>query len=157
MFRYIMTIGVAMIAVLSSQAQIVVPAFSFKTLEDKVYTNENLDLNRPTMIMNYDPYCDHCNEQAEIIKAAAEKFVDKKVHFVFVTFIPEKDAINEFMNKHFAGTKLTYTFLLDADIKFENYFGYSDDAINIFLYKPGQKKAKYFGEEQTAETLLKYL
>lgn len=141
----------------SSLAQIQVPAFSFKTLEDKEFTQAQLDANKPTMIMNYDPYCDHCNEQAEIIRKAASKFKEKNVQFVFVTFIPEKEATEEFIKTHFEGTELDYTFLLDPEIQFESYFGYTDDALNIFLYKAKGGKPKYFGEEQSAETLLNNL
>ncbi|MCI4671146.1 MAG: redoxin family protein [Bacteroidia bacterium] len=141
----------------SSLAQIKVPAFSFKTLDGKDFTQSELKTDRPTMIMNYDPYCDHCNEQAETIKKAASKFKEKNVQFVFVTFIPEKEATEEFIKNHFEGTGLDYTFLLDPEIRFESYFGYTDDALNIFLYKAKGGKPKYFGEEQSAETILNNL
>ncbi len=142
---------------LPSYSQIKVPSFSFQTLDGKVFTQDNLDRELPTLIMNYDPYCDHCNKQGEIIKEAAEKFKARNVQLIFVTFIPEKEATEEFMKKHFEGTGLNYTFLLDSDITFESYFGYTDDALNIFLYKPDGKRPAYFGEEQEAKVLLKHL
>lgn len=154
------TIALTFLSILfasSTFAQIKVPAFSFKTLEGEEFTQAQLDSKKPTMIMNYDPYCDHCNDQAEIIKKAASKFKEKNVQFVFVTFIPEKEATEAFIQKHFEGTGLNYTFLLDPNISFESYFGYTDDALNIFLYKTKGGKAKYFGEEQSAETLLNNL
>ena len=107
--------------------------------------------------MNYDPYCEHCNEQAEIIKKSSDLFKAKDIHFVFVTFIPEREATEEFIINHFEGTGFNYTFLLDPDIKFEDYFGYTSDSFNIYLYKNSGDRAKYFGKEQSAETLLKNL
>ncbi|MEM6348890.1 MAG: redoxin domain-containing protein [Bacteroidota bacterium] len=140
----------------SLNAQIVMPAFAFSDLEGKTFTNADLDMDKPIFVMMFDPYCEHCEAQASNIAEQAEKF--EHVQFVFVTLEPEVSAITTFRDKHFGDTNIDQLyFLMDTDVAFESYFGYTDDSVNIYLYHPDRKKPKYFGEEQTAEVLLKYL
>ncbi|MEM9897332.1 MAG: hypothetical protein AAF789_13265 [Bacteroidota bacterium] len=138
-----------------AQSKSTYPNFSFYDLEGKVASSDMLDRSKPTFIMQFDPYCDHCSEQAEMIAEAAEQF--KNVQFVFVTFIPEPEAIKNFEKQHFEGKELDVHFFQDLDFQFETYFGYSETAISIFLYKPGKKQPKFFGKEVPVETLLNYL
>ena len=140
----------------SLQAQIYVPSFYFTDLEGEGFTNASLVQDIPTMVMLFDPYCEHCDQQAEWIAGAAEEL--KHVQFVFVTIEPEVEPIKAFKERHFSKVDLpNLHFLQDLNFKFEDYFGYTDDAVNIYLYKPGKKQPKYFGKEQKAEVLLKYL
>ncbi len=137
-------------------SQIEFPSFYFTDLDGQAFTPANLDLEKPTMIMLFDPYCDHCDHQAEWIAGAAEQF--KEVQFVFVTIESEKKPILDFKERHFSEVDIPHMhFLQDLNFKFEDYFGYTDDAVNIYLFKPGKKQPKYFGSEQKAEILLKYL
>lgn len=140
----------------SLNAQIVLPAFEFTDLEGESFTPAQLDLDKPLMVMMFDPYCEHCEKQASWIAEQADKF--ENVQFVFVTLEPEVAAIQNFKEKHFGETGLDKLyFLQDTNVAFESYFGYTDDSVNIYLYHPDRKKPKYFGEEQAAEVLLKYL
>ncbi|MEL6673765.1 MAG: redoxin domain-containing protein [Bacteroidota bacterium] len=137
------------------QAQ--VPYFTFPDLDGKTFTHTQLDPNKSTMIMMFDPYCDHCETQAGWIAEAATKF--QHVQFVFVTIETEKEPIKAFRDKYFGKTSLKeqVKFLQDPDFMFEEYFGYTDDSVNIYLFKAGKKQRKYFGKETEAETLLKFL
>ncbi|MEO1384282.1 MAG: hypothetical protein AAFV78_13720 [Bacteroidota bacterium] len=141
--------------VASVKAQVLYPEFTFYDLEGKVATSETLDRSKSTFIMQFDPYCDHCNDQAETIAKSAEQFQD--VQFVFITFIPEPDAIQSFRDKHFKDTGLDVYFFQDLDFQFETYFGYTESALSIYLYKSGKRQPKFFGKEVPAETLLNYL
>ncbi|MEZ4777014.1 MAG: SCO family protein [Bacteroidia bacterium] len=132
------------------------PSFSFYDLEGKVFTQEKVRTDLSTMIMLFDPYCDHCAHQADWIAEAEKEF--ENVQLIFVTIEPETEVVKQFKEEHFGKTKLKYLyFLQDKDFSFETYFGYTDDAINIYLYKPGQRRPKYFGEEQEVLSLLKFL
>ena len=140
----------------NSYSQIQFPAFTFTDLSGKVFQHTDLDPNKSTMIMLFDPYCHHCEQQADWIHEAEENFKD--VQFVFVTIEPEKEPIIAFKEKHFENTQLEHLyFLQDLDFRFEDFFGYTDDAVNIYLYHPNKKQAKYFGSEQKTEILLKFL
>ena len=139
-----------------AQAQSSFPAFSFKNLKGEVFTQANLDPEKPAMIMMFDPYCDHCDQQAEWIAEAADQF--QETQFVFVTIEPEKHPIEDFRKRHFGEVNLPHLyFLQDLDFMFEGYFGYTDDAVNIYLFSPNRRQPKYFGKEQPVEVLKKHL
>lgn len=149
------TFLVLSVATVSGQERISLPYFSFYDLEGNPFTNESIDHTLPTMVMLFDPYCDHCDLQADRIQAEAKQFTDKNI--IFVTIEPEIEPIKDFANRHFAESGLQHLyFLQDKDFVFESYFGYTDDAVNIYLYRPGKKQPKYFGKEQEVAELLKH-
>ena len=138
------------------QAQSPIPTFSFQTLEGEEFTQNQLPADQSVLIMRFDPYCEHCDQQAEWIAAAAASFQD--IHLVFVSFLDEIDAIKDFQQRHFGEVELDHLyFLRDPDYQFEEYFGYTDESLVLYLYQPGKKSLKYFGKEQPAEVLLKFL
>lgn len=136
-----------------------VPPFSFQTLDGKSFTQENLTDGKSTFIMLFDPGCDHCQEQAKNIGEAAERFGN--VQLIFVSMFDDKEGIAHFHETYLGSSKLDVTFLVDptTGIDFENSFGYTDDPVYIHLFRmvDGKHKYKYFGHEQSAEELLKYL
>lgn len=140
----------------SLSAQIQLPAFEFQDLKGEAFTPAQLDANKSTFIMMFDPFCDHCQKQAEWIATAADQFQD--VQFVFVTLEPEIPYIEEFKEKYFGDSGLEHLFFVqDVNVGFESYFGYTDDVVNIYLYSPDKARPKYFGEETPADVLLNYL
>ncbi len=137
-------------------AQLAVPAFSFTDLSGEKYTQARLDPKQSALIIYFDPWCEHCNQQAEWIASRPAEF--SKVQILFVTFEPEKAPIEEFRQKHFSqGNWPRMVFLQDLDFQFDTYFGYTDDSLYIYCYKPGGGKGKYFGKEQRPEVLLNFL
>lgn len=142
-----------------SQAQMEIPSFSFTTLDGNTFTQAQLDTDKPVFVMMFDPYCEHCEAQAKYIAAEAEKFREKEVQFIWVTLEPDPEAIARFRDTHFEDTGLIpqMTFLMDSNVMFEEYFGYTMDPVNIYCFSPETGKQKYFGEEQEAAALLKYL
>ena len=143
-------------SLLSLRAQSPLPNFAFESLEGEAYTLENLDQTRSVLLMRFDPYCDHCDQQAEWIAEAADQF--ENIQLVFVSYLDEVEAIEAFRDRHFKESGLAELyFLRDPNYQFEEFFGYTDDSLNIYLYQPGKKKLKYFGEEQAADVLLTFL
>jgi peroxiredoxin len=144
------------VSLLSVRAQSPLPEFSFESMDGKAFTLENLDQTRSVLLMRFDPYCDHCDQQAEWIAEAADQF--ENIQLVFVSYLDEQEAIEAFRERHFGESGLTELyFLRDPNYQFEEFFGYTDDSLNIYLYQPGKKKLKYFGEEQAADILLTFL
>jgi hypothetical protein len=155
-FSILFPLLLLIVATAPLQGQISFPAFAFQDLEGNEFTPAKLDANTATMIMLFDPFCDHCETQATWIAEQADKF--KNVQFVFVTLEPEVKYIEEFRDRNFGETDLDKLyFVQDVNVAFESYFGYTDDVVNIYLYHPDRKRPKYFGEETPAEDLLKYL
>ncbi len=132
------------------------PAFAFTDLEGNVFTQQNLQPNLPTMVMYFDPYCDHCEHQASWIKEAESKF--KNVQLVFVTTEPEADATAAFKERIFKETQLKHLhFLIDSDFMFDGYFEGYYEAPSILLFDKNGKKVKTFSKETSAADLLKFL
>ncbi|MEM7374023.1 MAG: redoxin domain-containing protein [Bacteroidota bacterium] len=151
-FVFVILFGINQVLV----AQSPIPAFQFLDLNGETFTQSNLPEDQPVFIMRFDPYCEHCDTQAQWIAEAEEQFKD--IHLVFVSFLDEVDAIQDFQTRHFSDTQLEHLhFLRDPDYQFEEYFGYTDESLVIYLYQPGKKSLKYFGKEQAAEILLKFL
>ena len=142
-----------------SAQKVSLPAFSFTDLEGQPFSSAQLDAEKPVFVMMFDPYCDHCQTQAKHIAEAARQFKAKQVQFVWVTLEPDPEAITKFKNDYFgeSGLGSQMYFLMDSEIRFEDFFGYTDDPVNIYCFQPGKKQAKYFGEEQEADVLLNYL
>ncbi|MDX1907785.1 MAG: redoxin domain-containing protein [Bacteroidia bacterium] len=151
---YLLTAAVLLLTASGVLAQ-GLPWFSFQGLDGKAFTRDQLRKDQGVLVMLFDPYCDHCDQQAAWIAAAADKF--KNVQLIFVTIEPDKQAVAGFQNRHFANKGLNVRMLQDTGFKFETWFGYTDDSINIYCYKPGHQSAKYFGKETPVAELLKYL
>ncbi|RMG56673.1 MAG: hypothetical protein D6722_26125 [Bacteroidetes bacterium] len=136
-------------------AQSAIPNFSFLTLDGEPFTQAQIDLDKPALIIRFDPYCEHCEQQAEWIAEAQEAF--QHVQLIYVAF-EEVGPISEFRDRYFGeGEWPNLHFLRDENYQFEEFFGYTEEYLNVYAYKPGAKRLKYFGEEQPAEVLLKYL
>ncbi|MDP5172462.1 MAG: peroxiredoxin family protein [Bacteroidia bacterium] len=149
-------LGLLLGTMLPAFAQLSVPSFSFTDLSGATYNSAKLNQSKSALIIYFDPWCEHCNQQAEWIAARPDAF--KNVQILFVTFEPEKTPIQEFKNKYFSAAGWSnVVFLQDLDFQFETYFGYTDDPLYIYCYKPGGGKGKYFGEEQRAEVLINFL
>lgn len=147
-----LTFGMLLGLILPAAAQLAVPAFSFTDLEGEVYASTQLDQSKSALIIYFDPWCEHCNTQAEWISEHPSDFSD--VQILFITFEPEQEPIHEFKAKHFSASGWgNVKFLQDLDFQFESYFGYTDDALYIYCFKPDGSKGKYFGKEQPASVL----
>lgn len=140
---------------LTLQAQKKLPAFSFDDLAGKAFTNTSLKAGFPTIVFFYDPYCEHCNLQAEWIKESQAAF--KNVQLLWVTTEQDMTPIQEFKKKHFEGTSLDKVyFLKDTKFRFDSYFGYTE-APGIFVYNKEGVFLKDFRKETMAYDLLKTL
>jgi thiol-disulfide isomerase/thioredoxin len=137
-------------------AQSQLPAFSFTDLEGKEFTQQNLETGMATVVMFFDPYCDHCEQQAEWIREAEDKFKD--VQFLFVTTEPEQQPTALFREKHFGNTSLEHVhFLIDSNFMFDGYFEGYYEVPSILIYSAEGKRLKVLSKETPAEGLLKYL
>lgn len=151
-----MTLGILLLSLATAFGQLALPDFSFSDLEGNTFRASDLDQNESVLIMYFDPWCEHCNQQAEWIAERADAFRDIQV--VFVSFEPELQTLKDFRSRHFSqGNWPNLYFLQDKDFQFENWFGYTDDPLYIYCFKPNGRPGKYFGEEQRPEVLLNFL
>lgn len=131
------------------------PAFAFDDLSGKAFTNANLKASLSTIVFFYDPFCEHCAQQAEWIKESQAAF--KNVQLVWVTAETDVAAIQKFKETHFGGTTLDKVyFLKDTKYKFDSYFGYTE-APGIYVYNKDGVLLKDYRKETVAYELLKTL
>jgi len=143
------------LAVQPLMAQKRMPDFSFQDLSGKAFTQENVKKNMATIVFFFDPYCDHCQQQAEWINDMSRDF--KNIQLIWVsTETPE--SIGEFQKKHLNAKSLALNthFLVDTEFMFDSYFGYSE-APSMYLYDKSGKRVKSFTKETPAKILLRYL
>jgi thiol-disulfide isomerase/thioredoxin len=137
-------------------AQSQMPAFVFTDLEGNLFTQDNLESDMPTVVMFFDPYCDHCETQAGWIKEAEDQFL--KINLLFVTTEPETDATVAFKERIFKGTKLKQlNFVIDGDYMFDGYFEGYYEVPSILLFDKTGKKVKTLSKETPVADLLKHL
>ncbi len=58
------------------------PNFSYVTLENKVFTQENLMQNKPTLFIYFNSECDFCNHEAEMVQQNIKELKDIQVVFI---------------------------------------------------------------------------
>ena len=136
------------------QAQNNFPAFQFADLEGKAFSNAQLSQDMATIAFFFDPYCDHCAQQAAWISEAPEKFKDIQMIWVS-TESPE--SIKEFATKYFDLEAWKHVhFLVDTNFAFDAYFGYSE-VPSIYLFNKKGQRVKAFNRETPADILLRFL
>lgn len=126
------------------------PPFSFTGLDDKAFTYTQLKSDTYTIAIFYDPYCDHCAQQATWMAEKPELFKD--VQMLWVT-TEGKEPVTEFYNTHFKDSELEHIhMLMDKQFMFDAYFGYSE-APSIYIFDKNGKRIKSLNEETPAEEI----
>lgn len=98
------------------------PAFSFLGVDGKPVSNASLVQGQPTVVVYFDPGCDHCQRQAQWIRAAESQF--GKTQFVWVS-TADLVEVRAFGPKYLAGASLKHHLAKDAKYQFDALFGYS--------------------------------
>jgi len=129
------------------------PSFLFYTTKEIPFTKMQVSSSKPLVVMFFDPGCDHCQKQAEWIRAAEAKFAPG-TQFLFVS-IAQPAEIDAFEKKYFAGTKLDVKFVYDKKFAFDGYFGYSV-APTILIFDSKGNMVKRYTEEASADEIAQY-
>ncbi len=95
------------------------PAFSYLTLENKIFTNENLEVGKPTLFIYFNSECDFCNHEAEMVQQNIDQLKDIQV--VFISYEPI-EKIKTFATKFKLLHHANIYFLSDSKITFASTF-----------------------------------
>ena len=95
------------------------PAFSYITLENKMFTQENLEQNKPTLFIYFNSECDFCNHEAEMVQQNIEQL--KAIQVVFISYEPI-EKIKQFATKFKLLNHANISFLSDSKITFATTF-----------------------------------
>jgi thiol-disulfide isomerase/thioredoxin len=127
------------------------PAFSFqRPNQEAAFTNANLDPQKKTLLIYFNPTCDHCQYMTKQIKENKAKFGNHQL--LFVTLADHK-AITEFQTSYGLQDEPNIVFLRDTKFEFENVFG-AGILPSFFLYdEKGTLVKKILGEVKIEKLL----
>ena len=126
-----------------------IPYFTFTSLDNKRFTQDNFDKSRTKFIMYFNSECDHCQKQASWIANDIETF--KNFEMTFISY-EEMDAIKSFRDKHnFKQDNIT--FVQDSRLTFSDKFGVETFPSILFYTKDGKLIKKFEGETKVKEIL----
>jgi thiol-disulfide isomerase/thioredoxin len=132
------------------------PQFAFQSLGGSTINPAYLSSDQASVIMLFDPTCDHCQKTVEGLAANADQLGE--IQFLFVAFGTSQQAdIKDFQAQYLEGSGLDHYLAWDQDYMFESYFG-SSPIPSLYLYDSNNNFVKaYKGEEPTARDILAQL
>lgn len=126
---------------------------NFQIPGGKTFSQDMLQKGVSTLVLYFDPDCDHCQLEASWIAENLEKF--KPYNVMWVSW-GELEAIDEFQKKYFPKQPAYMFFMKDMDYAFDKYFGYSE-VPSIYVYNRKWQRIASFKNETAPETLLNLL
>lgn len=151
--------GMVSITLPNAQAQAIpqtLSEFKFIRPNGQPFTKANLKAGAATVVIFFDPDCEHCQQQAQWLKTDIAKLKSTNVQFMWVSTADPKP-IADFEKRFFTGiTTPPIYFAQDKDYNFDNYFGYSE-VPNIKVYDSKGKFVKEFKKEVAINELLPLL
>jgi len=130
-----------------------VPSFTFKTLENKDFTQVNISQELPKLFVYFNSECDFCNSEARKIQDNLERL--KSIQILFVSH-EEINGIIAFAKKHQLYNKKDIVFLADTKLEFSEIF----DAKTLpfmLLYSKENELIKKFKGSTNPKKILTYL
>lgn len=150
---FIFLVVMSMMGMAGAVAQQMLPKFSFTDLSGKPFHYTQLQAEMPTLVFFFDPYCDHCQQQATWIKEAKSQMGN--IQQVWVT-TEEPIAAEDFMNTYLGSDWNNVHVLIDKKFLFDGYFGYSEIP-SIYVYNKDGQRVKTFNKETPTDVLLRFL
>jgi len=96
-----------------------IPAFSFKTLAGNLFTNTNLDSNKPKLFVYFNSECEFCQAEAKGIQKHLDSL--KNIQLLFISF-ETADKIEAFAKNYKLLNKENIVFLEDKNMAFAPLF-----------------------------------
>ena len=129
------------------------PTFSYITLENKVFTQENLVQNTPTLFIYFNSECDFCNHEAEMVQQNIEQLKDIQV--VFISYEPV-EKIKQFANNYKLLNHANISFLSDSKITFATTFDVKSMPCLVLYDKDNNLIEKIKGQVKMETVLEKF-
>lgn len=129
-----------------------IPSFEFKTLNNELLRNLDLETGRSTIIIHFSPTYDFCDKEVKIIKNYYSEFEKSQVLFVSNH---SKKSMKQFQEKHELDAFPNIYFLQYQKNQFEELFG-SHKLPSIFIFDTQFSLLKKLDEAISAKTLVKY-
>lgn len=153
-FKYIFVPFILLLYSVGVYAQKSLPDFQFQDLEGNSFSKQDLESDLATIAIFFDPYCDHCAQQAKWMVEAKDTLKD--VQMIWVT-TEELEGVKNFYEEYFGEENMPNLHILrDTEYMFDAYFGYSE-VPSIYVYNKSGQRVKAFNKEVPPSILLKFL
>ena len=129
------------------------PVFSYLNLENKIFTNENLEEGKPTLFIYFNSECDFCNHEAEMVQQNIEQLKDIQV--VFISYEPI-EKIKQFATKFKLLNYDNIYFLSDSKITFATTFDVKSMPCLVLYDKENNLIEKIKGQVKIETVLNKF-
>lgn len=131
----------------------IMPNFSYVTLENEVFTNEDLKKGKPTLFIYFNSECDFCNHEAEMVQQNVEKL--KAIEVVFISFEPI-EKIKTFAETYQLLNHDGITFISDSKVTFSDTFDVKSLPCLVLYDKDNQLIEKIKGQVKIETVLEKF-
>ena len=128
-----------------------IPKFSYKTIEGKRFSNQDLKNNTTTVFIYFNSECEHCQSEAKQISDNIKKFVN--VQLVFISF-EEPKKIMGFAIKYKLIEYDNITFLCDKQVSFATTFDVNS-LPTVIIYDKNKKLLEKIKGEVKIENIFK--
>ena len=129
------------------------PAFSYLNLENKIFTNENLEEGKPTLFIYFNSECDFCNHEAEMVQQSIDQL--KAIQVVFISYEPI-EKIKQFATKFKLLNYDNIYFLSDSKITFATTFDVKSMPCLVLYDKENNLIEKIKGQVKIETVLNKF-
>lgn len=119
-----------------------IPEFSFKDLNGKLYTRNQISAKHPKLFIYFNSDCDFCQVEGKQIQEHLEEL--KNVQILFISF-EEVTGINSFAEKYHLINQKNITFLKDYESKFPEIFEANTIPFILLYSKDNQLLRKFKG------------
>jgi len=129
------------------------PAFQFGTLDKTIFSTNKLILDQSSLIIYFNPDCEHCQYEARAIRDSLHRFA--AVNVLLVSDEP-LERLQQFATEYYLAGQPNIHILYDEKRQFKDLFGTSM-VPSIFIYNREQELVRHFKGETKMEAILKYL
>jgi peroxiredoxin len=116
----------------------------------KVYLDE-FGRQNPTVIVYFNPECEHCQYEATEISRHAEQF--EKANTILITPEPSVEKVKAFAQTYHLNEVDNLAILLDTNMQFVKHFGTSAFP-SVYIYDPDKKLVKNYRGEVKIEAII---
>jgi len=120
-----------------------IPEFRLQQMNNQSFTNEDIPKGKNVLLVFFDPYCVHCNHEAEKMAENYQKFQNTEILFISWHGLSE---IKDFAKKCHLDGKENITVLWDRSQSLFYIFEIKSFPYMILYDAEGQKKGFFKGE-----------
>jgi len=128
------------------------PAFQFLKLDRTTFSSAQLSAAQASVIIYFNPDCEHCQYEARAIRDSLHRFATTNVLLVSDESV---ERLRDFAKEYDLVDQPNIHILYDRDRKFKDLFGTSM-VPSIFIYNQQQELVKHYKGETKIEAILKY-